>query len=480
MSMYLSKILLIDTFTNRFLTFNDMTIKTTNKNFSITINQLWSISLPLMMSSLSSMVMMFVDRLILAHYSLDAHNVAAEATNIGWSFLAGWIALCSVTQIFVAQNYGAGKHHQLGQPVWQIIWLALGSVIIFSAMTLSCPNVLFGNEASCETQRMYLRCMLVFGPLHGLFGALNGFFIGQGKTFLPTIVILIGNIINGFCCYLLVFGYGHFIPPMGAIGAAISMNVAVVGQVAILFLSFLSRENRATYGTGEYRCEPQLMKKCIIVGLPQAVFYFLEVAGWGVFYKMMSSLSEKHLTVASIVQNLLILFMFFGDGLSRGVAALAGNAIGAGQFKVVFKIVKTGFVAMTFFAILFAAFLWFAHQLIIDQFLSSVHPETRKILYPSLVFGFANAVVYKYLEGVRMVITGALTAAADTLFLLVAGTCSIWLFMVTPIYFFVVIPKASIETALILCSLYTLFSAVIYLIRFYTGSWQQHSTLVTR
>lgn len=450
-----------------------------NKSYSFTMRQFWSIAVPLMMSSLSGMVMLFVDRLILAYYSMEAHNVAVEAANVGWPFLAGWMALCSVTQIFVAQNYGAGNYRQLGQSVWQIIWLVLGSVLIFSAMALSCPRMLFGSEASFETQRVYLRLMLIFGPFQGLFSALNGFFIGQGKTFLTTIVILVGNMLNGFCCYLLVFGYGDLIPRMGATGAAISMNVAVVGQAAILFFFFLKPENRVTYGTGECSWQPQLLKSCILVGLPQALFCFLEVAGWGVFYKMMSLLSEKHLTVAGIVQNLLILFMFFGEGLSRAVAAMAGNAIGAGRIDVVFKIVRIGFISMTFFAVVFAGLLWFSHQLIIDQFLSNVPPEMRTILYPSLVFGFANAVVYKYLEGIRMVIAGALTAAADTFFLLLGGTCSIWLFMVIPIYLFVMIPKASIETALVLCSFYTCISAIIYLIHFYRGSWQQRSTLVT-
>ncbi|MFK5173405.1 MATE family efflux transporter, partial [Propionibacterium freudenreichii] len=86
------------------------------------------------------------------------------------------------------------------------------------------------------------------------------------------------------------------------------------------------------------------------------------------------------------------LFMFFGEGLSRAVATLAGNAIGAGLPGAVFKIVKMGFIAMACFAVAFAGFLWVTHQFIIDLFLSSLSQEMRALLYPSLVFGFANAV----------------------------------------------------------------------------------------
>lgn len=461
------------------LTYTENTVKKmANENFSVTMRQLWSIALPLMMGSLSAMVMMFVDRLILAHYSLDAHNAAVEAFNVGWPFLIGWITLCNVTQIFVAQSFGAGNHRQLGQPVWQMMWLILGSVAVFIILAFACPKVLFGADASYEVQRTYLRWMLIFGPIHGVFNALNGFFIGQRKPLLPTATVLVGNIINGFCCYLFVFGYGKIIPEMGAVGAAISMNVAVVGQSAILFLFFLNHENRKTCGTGEFSWKPQLLRSCIAVGSPQALFCFLEVAGWAVFYKMMATLGESHLTVAGIVQALLILFMFFGDGLFRAVAALSGNAIGAGRPDLVFKIVRMGFISMAYFAIAFASLLWFTHNLIINQFLSSTSLEMRALIYPSLLFGFANAVVYKYLEGIRMIITGALTASADTIFLLIGGTCSIWLFMVMPVYFFVMLPKAPIEVALVFCSFYTLVSAAIYLIRFYRGNWQKRGTLV--
>ena len=95
------------------------------------IRQLWMVALPLIMSSLSSMAMLFVDRLVLARLTLEAHNAAVEATNLGWAFLIGWSSLASVTQIFVAQNNGAGQRQLLGHPVWQMIWLGVFSVFIF-------------------------------------------------------------------------------------------------------------------------------------------------------------------------------------------------------------------------------------------------------------------------------------------------------------------------------------------------------------
>ncbi len=449
------------------------------KSGEYSIKQLFRIAFPLLFSSLSAMGMIFVDRLILATHSLDAHNAAVEATNFGWVFLTGWSTLSSVSQIFVAQNYGAQKYSNLGRPVWQMIWLGVCSCLFFIPASLWMPGILFGNESSYQMHRIYLSWMLISGPCQILFYALCGFFIGQGKTLLTSIAVLIGNFVNAGLCYLLVFGWEGYVTPMGSTGAAIATNTAVLGQVLLLLIVFFNSSNRKLLGTTEWSLRPELLKDCIRVGLPSALFAILEVAGWVLFYKMMSSLGPKHLTVAGIVQNILILFNFFGDSLYKSVATLCGNAIGAKRQEDVFKIVRSGFVLMTIFMICFALFIWATHSVLIHLFLNTMSPGEFALIESALMFGLANAVIYKYFEGIRLIFSGALTAAADTVFLLVGGSCSVWLFMVLPIYTLVVKQEGSIETALILCSLYTLLAALVYGWRFYSRAWQKHAILIT-
>jgi MATE family multidrug resistance protein len=442
------------------------------------LRQLWFLAFPLILSSLSEMSMLFVDRLVLARYALDAHNAAVEATNLGWAFLTGWNAMASVTQIFVAQNYGAGKHQLLGRPVWQMMWLALFSMLLFLPIAIWGPPILFGAGEAQEMQRTYFFWMVLFGPMHVLFCALCGFFVGQGKTSVTGTVVVIGNILNTVLCCILVFGWEGYISPWGVKGAAIATSSAVVGQVFILAIFFFRRSNRQAYGTNRWHWSPELFKQCLTIGLPGALFGILEVAGWAVFYKMMANLGETHLTVAGIVQNILILFNFFGDGLYSAVATLSGNAIGANRPWLVFRFVRSGLILMTFFAMGFALFLWCMYPFIIEWFLGSIPDSEKTLLYTALLFGLGNAVLYKYLEGIRRVIGGALSAAADTVFLMIGGSCSIWLFMVLPVYALVVTREGSIELALALCSFYTLLAASLYAWRFYSRVWQKNSPLL--
>ncbi len=449
-----------------------------NTSFCKQLFSLWKLAFPLMLSSLSGVAMVFIDRLILAHHSLESHNVSVEATNIGWAFVAAISTLAGITQVFVSQNAGAGSYKNIGKPVWQMIWLSIASFFVFFAISFKCPEWIFGVEESCATKREYFSYMICFAPLSGLFAALSGFYIGLKRPIFPTILVIGGNFLNAFLCYVLVFGVEGYIKSYGVVGAAIGTSMAVLVQVIFLFWGFLSQKNRILYGTDQWKINFTVLKKSFTVGFPNAFFNILEITGWALFYRMMAALSEEHLTVAGIVQNILILSFFFNEGMSRAIVAQTGHAIGAQKFDDINKILKAGFLSVTIFILLLAGTLFFTYDTLISLFLKNISEEQSGVIYSALVFGCINAVIYKYFEGIRMIVAGALIAAADSVFLLTAGIACVWLGMVAPIYLFVYRTGGSIEKALALCSCYTLIAATIYLWRFYSKAWLNKAQLV--
>ena len=70
-----------------------------------------------------------------------------------------------------------------------------------------------------------------------------------------------------------------------------------------------------------------------------------------------------------------------------------------------------------------------------------------------------------------------LTAAGDTLFLLISGACSVWFILLIPTYFFIVEPKADIKGAFIIWVVYGLLSSLLVLGRFLQGKWQKKEIL---
>ena len=151
--------------------------------------ELITIAFPLMLSSLSVMTMVFADRWLLAHHSVEAHNAAVTSMTTGWAFIFGWIVLANISEVFTAQYNGAGLGSRLGEPIWQMIWLSLGSILFFWPMAYWGSEIFFGNSYNSVMERGYFQTMIFFGPFYPLYASLCGYFIGQGKTSMVTCLL---------------------------------------------------------------------------------------------------------------------------------------------------------------------------------------------------------------------------------------------------------------------------------------------------
>ncbi len=436
------------------------------------IRELWSISFPLMMSELSIMLMLFVDRLLLAKYSQEAFNAAVSASTLGWAFVFGWLILTNISEVFVAQNNGAKRYDKIGSPVWQMIWLSLASLLFFVPLCLWGGDLFYGLSDSYSLQKKYLHWMLIFGPSFPLYGALTGFFVGRGKVLVITWLSIIANVINASLDVLLIFGVEGWIPPLGVTGAAIATSGSQIFQALVLAAIFLAPANRTRFNTWNYKFNWDLFKKCIRIGGPMALFGTFEILGWAVYYLIMTWAGTSYITIAGICQSLVILFFFFGEGVGKGVSTIAGNFIGAKKSDSIYKTVRSGFkLHLLFFTLLLIGFYFFADDLA-AQFVNvpeeSLSPQFLRSLQVCVYF----VLLYLLFEWLRLLYMGVLTAAGDTFFLLIAGATSIWLFLVVPVYVGVIHFHLSIEIAQLITAGYGLLACLLYYWRLHTEKWK--------
>jgi len=438
------------------------------------IRELWAISLPLMISTLASLFMIFTDRIFLSHYSLDALNASVNAGTLAWALTAGVGMLTSMSEVFVAQYNGAKLYHKLGVPVWQMIWLALFSILFFIPMAIWGSPLIFSLDRYAGLEIQYFGWLMVFAPSYALMTAFVGFFIGRGKTKMMIWLAIIANLINIVLDWALIFGVKGFIPEMGIQGAAIATCFGYFFEAVVLAYLFTKKENRTEFGTGNWRLNWEEMKKCCKIGVPQGVFCFLEIFGWAVFYWMMTDLGDTHITVSSICQSFIILLSFFCEGLSRGSAAVAGNMIGANRSHLVHKVLRSGFILLVLFSLATSLIL------VVDPvdtaralFIENPDLAIQSSLKTCMVFAF----IYLFFDGLRWVFSGLLAAAGDTLFLLIAASLSVWVFLLAPIYFLVVQNNLSIEYCWGLTVIYSALFFMVYWIRFRQGAWQKISLM---
>jgi len=440
------------------------------------VRELWAISLPLMISVFASLCMIFTDRLFLARYSLNALNAVANAGTLAWALMGGMGMITAMSEVFVAQYNGAKLYQRIGVPVWQMIWLSLFSYVIFIPLGLFSSQIFsFNTNGTLEAE--FFRWLMFFGPSYALMTAFAGFFVGRGKTKILITVAIVANILNILLDWLLIFGVPPYIPEMGVRGAAIATSCGYTFQTVMLAIIFFRKRYRSEFGTTQWRFNLTEFKKCFKIGLPQGVFVALEVFGWAVFYWMMTSMSTTHITVSSICQSFLILFSFFGDGLSRGVTASAGNLIGSKRSEYLFRVMRSGLILQALFICVIASILlidsndlirllFFEHlESISDQNIGTNLMGTVRIC---LILTFINL----FFEGIRWVYSGLLIAAGDTFFLLLTGSLSVWIGLLVPVWAIVLRNHLPVEYAWLIACIYSFVLFVIYAIRFKQGSWK--------
>lgn len=449
------------------------------------IKELWKISFPLIISLMSTFMMLAVDRLYMARYSHEALRACVTSGTLAWSVILGWITLATLSEVFVAQLNGAKKYDQIANPVWQMIWLSLISIFFFIPFAVYAAPLIYSEELQ-PLELIYFRWMMYTGPFAVFLAAVTAFYIGQGKSNVAKWWSIFGNLCNIFFDSILIFGITGFIPQMGVEGAAIATFLGYVIESVCLFFVFTAKTNREKYNTHDYTFRFSLLKQCVRIGTPPAIFATLEVFAWAVFYWLMAKISFDHIFVGGICQSILFLFIFFGMGLEKGAASLAGNLIGAGKKHLVNNVFKSGSKLVLIYSSAMFLFFFIYPDPLIDLFLKN--PETiETIEATSFTISAADTIRYKgiikqslllitiYLtfENLRWLLSGLLTAAGDTFFLMIAGTSSVWLFLLAPTYYFIVLGERSIIDAFYIWSAYSCLLSLIYYLRFKSGNWKE-------
>lgn len=455
---------------------------TTNEIFSGSLRQLWRVSSALMVSFLSMVAMMFADRLFLANYSADALSAATSAGTLFWAGSFMCVTFVAMGEVFVAQYNGSKQYEKLGRPVWQMIYFSAFSFIFFFALGSFGSEILMSKGIMNQNEVEYFRWNNYYAPFLTLLTAISAFFIGQGKTKITMWLGVLGNGVNIILDPIFIYGWFGF-PELGIKGAAIATGIGIIVQVVIIGSLFLRKKNQQEFGSGDWRFRKSLFMKCLRVGAPPAFFVLFELLGWAVFYNFMKGISPKHILVASITQSILLLFLFFGLGLEKGAAAIAGNLIGAKRLEEVKRLFWSGIKLSLIFGATLALFLGFFSENFINLFFMNpealsgsnmnINPELLAEIKTALKFAMVTLILYLTLENFRWLLSGLLTSAGDTFVPMILGLVSIWCFMLAPTYFFVVIPKAPIERALYIWVFYSLMASLLFLIRFARGKWKE-------
>ncbi len=417
-----------------------------------------------MLSALSSALMMFFDRLILAKYSLTALNTAATAGISVMVFHLGGMGIAGICEIYVGQSYGAKDYKKIGSHVWQMLWLALFSIAIF--VPLSFMQDMFLPERYTLEGRGYFQWLMLAGPIVTANAALSGFYVGRGDVQRLTIVVIASNVINVVLDVLFIFGHG-WIPSMGINGAAYATFIAHSFQFAALFYGFFSYKNRITYLTNHYHFKFKAFMKSFKVGFPSAAGHMIEIAAWSMQFHLVSLVSELHVAVLAIGQTIFGLVAFTTQGLSGGVVACASNLVGA---KYIQKAKSTFNSATMLHLLIGAAFILpmlVKPEWLINEFIKTQGNEVNHealLLYTKIACWYFLA--YYVVDGMVWICAGFLTAIEDTLFIMIVNAINAWLFGLIPMYYIINVHGGTPDKAWMVICLYGIVNMICFYSRY--------------
>jgi MATE family multidrug resistance protein len=312
-----------------------LTDQTETEPFSGSLSRrLLRISLPLVFNQGSVILMLFCDRMFLSWYGTNEISAVWPATFLYIACMTMFYGVSSFINIFVAQYHGAGNKKMCSAVIWQGIYLTSGSYLALLCLIPFGREAfnLFGHRAEIASlERTYYTVLMAASVMPLLNNVFASFFTGRGLTHITMSANVVGNAVNIFLDWVLIFGHFGF-PRLGILGAAIATAIASTVPPAIMFVLFLRKSYQAEYETRTQRgFRPKLMKKIIAFGVSSGshdLTYYIAVA---LFFMFMGRTLPESLAANNIAWSVNELLTMYIHGLSLATLTMMAQAVGAGK-----------------------------------------------------------------------------------------------------------------------------------------------------
>lgn len=396
------------------------------------LKSILNVSLPLILSALSSNLLFLIDRMILAYYSIDSMNAAAISGNFVAIFCFMIASIAGVSEIYVGQNNGKKNYSELATPVWQMVYFS----IIASCVLM--PFAYFAEYINllpdyCKKEGLeYQRILMYLSALPGIKISLASFFIGQGKTKIITYTVLLGAISDILLDIIFIFGYQDIIPAMGCFGAALATIFAELVQIIVLAIVFFSRDNRLIYGTiRDRKFNMDIFKGCLKIGYPMSIGRIFELSAWYLIYIAISYVSKDMAIIQGICVSIYIFFAFICDGISKSAATVSSNLIGQKDLPSIRKSLKMFFkIILVLGGFIMLPLIIFPQS--IFYFLDMLHDNVSN-LYPTMIIIFKLLAFEIIIEAMGCALWGILMSGGDTKYPMIVNLSALWGIVVFPV-----------------------------------------------
>jgi len=379
---------------------------------------IWQLAWPAITANLLASLVGIVDMKIVG--ALGAPAVAAVTTGNRIFFIlqALLMAVTAGTTALVARAWGAGDQDEAERVARASLWLCVAIALAMSALALAIPERLAGvfrvDAEAVTLAAVFIRWQAPFQIAVAVSFALGAALRAAGDTRTPLWIGALGNVVNVFFAYALVYGKLG-LPALGVAGAALAGGIAFAAGAVVL--SGLWTRGRLLLGRGGGLREAFAngrLRRIVDIGYPAGIEQLVWQGGFVAFLWIVSLYGTGAYAAYGIGVSLLSFSFVIGFGFSIAASTLVGQSLGAGDpagaSRAGWRAMRLSMTAMTAFglAIVLAA-----------------RPLARLMIDDARVVDLTVAFIYvlgsvQPLMAIEAALGGALRGAGDTRFPLFA------------------------------------------------------------
>lgn len=303
---------------------------------------IFTLAWPTMLEELMQTAVQYIDTAMVGSLGTQATAAVGATSTVNW-LVGSTISAVGVGFLsYVSRACGAGDTKRASRAASQAVLAVLFCSIFFTAVTLGLSGkipVWMQVDPSIQslasryffilyTPMLARAAMIIFGTMLRA--------VGDTKT--PMRIGLLVNLVNVVLNFLLIYPArdlgGIRIPGMGlgVLGAATASAISfVVGGICIT--AALWKHPVISPKGQSLRPDPEVLKPCLRVALPNGLQRFGTSLGYVAFASMINSLGDVATAAHTIANTVESAFYIPGYGMQTAAATLAGNALGAEDNK---------------------------------------------------------------------------------------------------------------------------------------------------
>jgi multidrug resistance protein, MATE family len=435
--------------------------------------QVLALAVPLILSTGSSTLQGFINRMFLVWHSPESLAAAMPAGMVSYAFMSIFLTTAGYVSTFVAQYHGAGRDQNAGRVMWQAAPVALVAALVSLLMIPAAP-VFFrwvGHDAAVQVEEVVFFRILCIGALPSVFSAaMSGMLSGLGRTRPVMVVTLIATGLNILFDYLLIFGHLGF-PAMGIAGAGWASVIASVAQFSGFSALVFRRSYRIAYRTLDWRPRWSELRSLLRYGLPSGVQIFIDMAGFTAFILLVGRLGRDELAATNLAFNVNTIAFMPMIGIGITVSVLVGQALGRNDPARARYSVRSAFDLTFVYMGLIAALFLALPRFFLAPFAAAADPRSFAAIADLTALLLRFVAVYTLFDALNIIFSSAIKGAGDTRFVMGMIIVISFSVLVIPSFIAITVLHASVFVCWTIASAYVIALGVAFFLRYRQGKW---------